>query len=338
MHAFRIRQLLKLYGVVDSQIVDTGNGWLNTSCLLARFTHAKGLDTHPSFGIKIDRLQSTYYCFACQCSGTVEKLVRVLRDLTHQRNLEAEQLVQHYDCDLSAVPIPEAPVDDAAEVLEIISRCFPAEMYQRATDYLTAREIPLELIDRWGLLYDPKEDRLVMPIRDRMSGLVGVIGRAIGPMVQPRYRTKGKFRKKGVWAGLHRVEDTGSIVLVEGLFDFFKVSAGGVKNVLSSCGASVSLAQLNTLRQIFIHREAPRLHLWFDNDQAGQLAAAKIQEFFRQSSVQLFVVLYQGDLAAVKDPGDVPLEQIRPVLRQAARWIGDGPGSYMLPANSLTKV
>lgn len=328
MQRAKIRQLLKLYGAVDAQLVETGGGWVNGPCIFARWTHAKGTDSHPSFGIKVDRLQSTYFCFACQASGFLERLVRVHMQLSGQRNIEAEQLVQQYDCDLTAdIPCDSEEDDDSDAVLEIINRSFPAELYDRATTYLAGRDIPMALIDRWGLLYDPREDRVVVPVRDRLGGLVGVVGRAIAPDLQPRYRTKGRFRRKGVWAGVHRVIPEGAVVLVEGIFDFLKVSAGGVANVLCSCGASIARQQLVALRDLLANRPNPTLRLWFDNDSAGREAIERVETFFKDSAVAIYVVP-----ETVPDPKGVALDNIRPVLLQAPRAVGGGGYVHVGPS------
>ncbi len=172
----------------------------------------------PSFSVDVD--QGLYYCFGCGQGGDGIKLHQALSGDDFPGAIEA--LARRY-----GIPLPE-PVEtrsgktepDLERVLEEAEGYFKAQLQNapRVLDYLSRRQIPTELIERFGLGYAPEgwrnlvgalgtrfpareleaaglsarsekapdkpydrfRHRLMFPIRNAAGRLVGFGGRALG--------------------------------------------------------------------------------------------------------------------------------------------------------------
>lgn len=128
-------------------------------------------------------------------------------------------------------------------------------------------------------LYDRFRDRIMFPIRDVHSNIVGFTGRAMkdtsdvggkyvntpqsivfdkGRLVFNLDKAKNEIRQKGF------------AIVVEGQMDVISVYQAGIKNVVASSGTALTQDQVRLLK-----RYSPSLYLCFDMDQAGQTAAKK---------------------------------------------------------------
>ena len=66
-----------------------GNGWVHSSCPLARWRHAGSKDEHPSFGVKIvDGGDSRYKCHSCNSAGSMLGFAWLLQALSHKDQAE----------------------------------------------------------------------------------------------------------------------------------------------------------------------------------------------------------------------------------------------------------
>lgn len=111
--------------------------------------------------------------------------------------------------------------------------------------------------------------RLVIPIHDEASRLVGYAGRSLDGS-EPRYRFPAGFAKSQVVFNLHRAAATreSAVIVVEGFFDCLKVYQAGFGSVVSLMGSALYERQRRLLVQRF-----RQIVLMLDGDAAGRRAA-----------------------------------------------------------------
>ena len=115
---------------------------------------------------------------------------------------------------------------------------------------------------------------------------------------QPKYLNSTEtpiYRKSSVLYNLHRARDgmrrSGRAILVEGYMDVIGVYAAGVKEVVASCGTSLTNGQVRT-----IHRHADNVMVNFDPDTAGANAAEKAIQLFLDEGLHVRVLALDGGL------------------------------------------
>lgn len=71
-----------------------GNGWVHSSCPFAVWTHRRGQDAHPSFGISVTPDgTSRYRCHGCGKGGEVSRLLWALSYYSHEDYSDIAQWV-----------------------------------------------------------------------------------------------------------------------------------------------------------------------------------------------------------------------------------------------------
>lgn len=119
-------------------------------------------------------------------------------------------------------------------------------------------------------------NRVVIPIRDRYSNLVGFVGRATYDAPKKYLYTQGIPLKEigfiGLDVALKNRPDT--MILVEGVIDRLRLNLAGVTNVVALGNASVSSDRFALLNEFGIRK----VILALDNDEAGKRATREAVE------------------------------------------------------------
>lgn len=193
-----------------------------------------------------------------------------------------------------------------------------------ARDYVQKRvgpDIPTQL--GWGWSWDDAElhDRLCFPVYDFGGELVGYQGRTLAPDVYPRYKTA--FAKEAYWyhADIARraAQQTGAIVLVEGVFDVARLAALEVDAVVSPLGSLVTPLQAQRLVQ---HCPVD-IFIAFDADDAGAAGTELLRRRLQDSANLWRIAL------PVHDPCDLPDRETWDRAVRAAKRI-DGRRGVMV--------
>jgi DNA primase len=165
----------------------------------------------------------------------------------------------------------------------------------------TARYFGVGYYDGNGFL----RGRVVIPIHNEHGELVAYSGRAIGH-TEPKYRLPAGFHKSHVLFNLHRAirEGSGTLILVEGFFDTFKIHQAGHPNVAALMGSKLSLRQINLIKSYF-----DQAVLMLDADEAGKAATtAAATALSRILAVQIV------EIASGTQPDQLASEEIRQLL------------------------
>ncbi|MBC7673444.1 MAG: DNA primase [Polaromonas sp.] len=204
-----------------------------------------------------------------------------------------------------------------------------------ARAYIAQRDVSRELADKVGLGYAPREiglmrghlntlgfdderlieagllhvpegvteprprfrDRLIFPIYDVSSRVVGFGGRLLGPG-EPKYLnsaespvfSKGKLLYGLNWAKQAARRDERMLV-VEGYFDVMRLIGAGVESVVAPMGTALTDEQAKLVR-----RYTQRVYLLYDSDKAGLKATFRSgDELLAQGASVQVVTLPDGE-------------------------------------------
>jgi DNA primase len=138
--------------------------------------------------------------------------------------------------------------------------------------------------------YDRFRNRLVFPIRDAKSSVVGFGGRALGDST-PKYLNSPQssiFDKSTILYGFDlarpHIQRSGQVVIVEGYMDVVIAHQAGQSNVVGTIGTALTDQHAELLKRI-----AKRVILSLDPDTAGDLAALKGSEVLQEHADKLVV-------------------------------------------------
>ena len=149
--------------------------------------------------------------------------------------------------------------------------------------------------------FDRFRNRLMFPIWNESGKVIAFGGRTLGED-QPKYLNSPEtpiYRKSHVLYNLHHAREgarkSGRMILVEGYMDVIGVHSAGVREVVASCGTSLTSQQVRSIK-----RHADRVVVNFDPDNAGANAAERSIQILLEENLQIRVCSLPGGL----DPDD----------------------------------
>ncbi len=167
-------------------------------------------------------------------------------------------------------------------------------LYLKKNGVSTENMLELGLVSKSaknGKLYDKYRNRLIFPIINTRSKIIGFGGRIIGDG-EPKYLNSPEstiFLKKNNLFGLDKAKDAisaeGYAFLVEGYMDMVSLYQNGVKNVVASLGTALTDNQAKLL-----HRYCSKVILCYDADAAGIKAALRGIDVLRAAEMEVKVL------------------------------------------------
>ncbi len=125
--------------------------------------------------------------------------------------------------------------------------------------------------------YDRFRNRLVIPILNPRSRVVGFGARALDPAAEPKYLNSPEtrlFDKGAMVFNFARARgpafDKGELIVVEGYMDVLALHQAGFENAVATLGTAFTERQMDQLWLL-----APEPIICFDGDRAGEAAAAR---------------------------------------------------------------
>jgi len=232
----------------------------------------------------------------------------------------------------------------SAELIETFGLGFSESGGQALTRRLAQENFTQEQLDASGLVrrrddgsgsYDFFRGRLMFPIHDESGKAVAFGGRAMRDEDQPKYLNSPEtpiYRKTSVLYNLNRARDSmrrsDRAVLVEGYMDVIGVYAAGVKEVIASCGTSLTSAQVRTMHRLTAKPDASSgtVIVNFDPDTAGANAAEKAIQLLLDEGLHVRVLTLDGGLDPDEYVKQNGAEAYRERLESAAgyfHWLAD---------------
>ena len=175
-----------------------------------------------------------------------------------------------------------------------------------------------------GRLYDRFRHRLIFPIQDDRGEVIALAGRKLAENPdEPKYLNSPEtafYRKSEVLYGFFQAKASlrkaDRVIVVEGYMDCLRLHQEGMGEVVAVSGTALSERQVQLLR-----RNARRLYLAFDADEAGQLAAERNIEPALSGGFFVYVVR----LSEGKDPDEfvqqAGMERFEQAVEQAESWV-----------------
>ena len=323
------------------------SGWISICCPLAPWlSHKDGVDIHPSMGIKInEKGMSVVNCMTCGHKGRLIPLLWYLDQLsgedysdvarfvyTHDKiSMEELEMIEEPDestriarrrkkrsaltYTFSPIPVHYDEIDLESETERDLSEFVLdesmleglKEFSPEALDYLHHRSITTEMVEQWEVGWQPHAHRLVIPIRDPQSRLVGISGRGIGNE-NPKYLHSTGFPRDYVLYGENKLGEGDIGYVTEGFFDVWRLHLYGYTTAVALLGTHLSKHQARRLVRRF-----KKIVLLLDGDKAGQAAAAKAKESL-QGLIEVQSIVVPND----KDPDDLTMTQARDLLGDPA--------------------
>lgn len=147
-----------------------------------------------------------------------------------------------------------------------------------------------------GTYYDLFRKRLIFPILDLKSRVVGFSGRIVGDGEPKYYNSRDSviFKKGNLLFGLNLVQkksDRSRIMLVEGNIDVVKLHQMGINYVVAALGTAFTDRQATLLK-----RYGKEVYLCLDGDFAGQKATVRDIEILRNIGVVPKIVVIPDNM------------------------------------------
>lgn len=292
---------------VPSALADLGLHLIRTVSGTAGDEHLIRCPQHLERTGKRDRRPScwvndatgAYICFSCGYSGP---FVELAADALDTDRAQAARWVLRAGTrrlrEDRHRPAPErpAPLTEAALALFVLP----------PPHALAERHLTAESCAAYGVLWEPKGNRWILPIRDYPSGeLTGwqEKGRRV-----VRNRPTG-VKKSHTLFGAHMLTGD-TAVLVESPLDAVLLHSLGITGAVASYGALVSDAQMRIIK-----RRSKTLILALDNDAAGRAARDALYTRWRPRGIPILYFSYSG--TSGKDPGEMQPDEIRRAVSTA---------------------
>ncbi len=307
--------LLEKLGV--KTILPSGEN-VQIGCPFAPYTtkHRSSVDGKPSMGILVrDDDTCLVNCFTCDYRfGSLVHMFQKLAEFNADWEplVEEAQKIEDVDIDILLGGMSGYRVWGAEQPDETID---PSEWKPYANlfhGYWTLRGIKKEVAKAWGVGFDRVRKRVVIPVRNKDSDLVGAVGRTITTEGKPKYLNYWNFDKGKYLLGEHMVERNTAVILCEGALDAMmlyqhldELDLLDEYSVVASLGAKLTKKQMNRLVQL-----TNEVVVAFDNDDAGRSGTQQVAKLIGKRVVCKRLP-YTG---LQSDPGSLSVDEFEELL------------------------
>jgi DNA primase len=246
---------------------------------LIRCLNPEHEDRNPS--LRIDKTTGIFNCLSCGYSGNLFNHFGEKPDWLQMRRQRLKDVISEKLVESSGLNIPENAVSFNQDW-----RGISADTYNKFEAFQHNNS---EFIGR-----------VVFPIRNITGKIVAFCGRHQG-QVDPKYL----FHPGGVKLPLFPIVKPiqGRIILVEGIMDMINLHDKGLTNAVCAFGVNkVTTDKINILKI----QGVSGIDIYFDNDDAGQTASAKLKELLENNELVSRNVIY----GKIKDPGELTALQV----------------------------
>ena len=166
--------------------------------------------------------------------------------------------------------------------------------------FLSDKNFNLDVLLESGLIaagknnsyYDRFRNRVIFPIYNVRSEVIGFGGRIIDPEDFPKYLNSPEtpvFSKKKLLYGLNiskeGIQNKNEAVIVEGYTDVLTAHKYGLNNFVASLGTALTREQANLL-----NRYCDKVYIAYDADTAGDKATLRGLEILRQAGLDVAII------------------------------------------------
>ena len=343
MDAPTLKSFLQHLGVSpESIIVDAHRGWVRCPCPFAAWTHEKGYDTKPSFGITIveetgepDQQPSVGYCFTCMsyCGAkALPTLGQAYWALSKQYPHGAMRIAASSKADFDysysdQMLLFQGDVEcrnllQGEPSLKRLLHFFPKmadvrniAIRENAENFLCYRNVPIAVQRFYDIRYCTLNGDIAFPMTTDDGDICHY--RLRKPYTKDIYTFSAKYIDgmpnykdvifprivdTGAFFGAHTLIKDLPIIVVEGEIDAMVWFSLGFNNVIATATTSITDAHFSRL-----FSWTDRIILGFDTDKAGQLATRKTLEKATSAGCSLYMINWAA--AGIKDAGEVTTQE-----------------------------
>jgi len=258
-------------------------------------------DRNPSWSINADT--GAHICFSCGFKGGLQFLVNYMGGVEYNPESKEEgnkYLRRAYEQMMKSLNHVEEEQKFIDESMLAIYTAPPVEA-------LKSRGILPMVADMFGILWDPRVDNWIIPIRDPKS-------RKLMGWQEKGYATRffrnqpNGVQKSRALFGYSEYRG-GDMILVESPLDVARLASVGVFGGVAAYGAMVSRDQLRLLES------SERLVIALDNDEAGSKSSESLFDWAKETRMSPWFFNYDG--IDVKDVGAMSKSEIMMGLENA---------------------
>jgi len=267
-------------------------------------------DNSPSWWINTET--GMHICFSCGYKGNIAQLVCDVNEF-YLKNYDGSYSYDYAAARAWLSDIYSIPVEKLLEMVKALpnrieeapkplamSEARLAIFVEPTKEQLVSRNITIESVNEYGVLWDSKKETWILPLREPQSGkLLG--WQEKGTKFRTFFNRPAGLKKSITLFGIEKQNESMAIV-VESPLDCLRISSAGIPGAVATCGAIVSEEQVKLLRS------SDKIICAFDTDAAGMKASNEMRKFARKYGLNLFFFNYGS--SGAKDPGDLTDEQL----------------------------
>lgn len=246
-------------------------------------------DNNPS--MRIDKITGIFNCFSCGFKGNIFKLFDKPSNYLDIKREKVKQLIEQKR---SASVGLKFPTDMMVYVGN--ERNIKPETYKKFEAFMCARS--------------PFQDRIVFPIYDITNKIVAFNGRLRenSPIKdQPKYIIHPPKVEMPFYP-VNAKPIKGRIILVEGIYDVLNLHDKGLTN--SMCCFGVSTVTVDKL-QLLHMRGVEQVDIFFDPDEAGQVATEKVQELCEKAGLKHYHIKIPSSLGDAGALNQISVQKLK---------------------------
>jgi hypothetical protein len=306
--------VVKILDLLDIEYYDSSADNVKAICPMhERITGSP--DHNPSWFIHVETGQ--HICFSCGYKGNIQQLVCDVKELYTTIWGGTEPQYDYTAANSWIANAAEVTIDELkkkfASLPQYITpppRPLPMSesrlaLYTSPPEHaLASRKLTLEAAERYGVLWNPRTETWILPVRDAETHKL--MGWQEKGTVERTFKNRPPgMQKSRTLFGAHLQQDDIAIV-VESPLDAVRFESAGISGAVAVFGATVSEAQAKLLRA------SNKVIAAFDNpniDSAGKKASDQLRQWSRKYGINLFFFNYST--TGKKDPGDLTDEELQ---------------------------
>ncbi|MEG1268510.1 MAG: DNA primase [Oscillospiraceae bacterium] len=292
----------------------------------------------PSFVVYSDT--QSYFCFGCGAGGDVITFIKTKENLDYIESVRLlanrAGMTMPEDMDDSGYIKRKRAFDINKLAARYFFATLNSDAGKNARGYLRARKLSDSSIKRFGIgyagsewsglrdhlhtqgykddelveagvctksekgtVYDFFRERIMFPIFDLRGNVIAFSGRTVTEDNRKYLNTRDTiiFKKsRAIFAmNIAKNTDTRRIILCEGQMDVIAMHQAGFENAVAACGTALTDEQVRMISQY-----ADEVVLAYDDDGAGQKAARRAIDMFKNTNILVKVLKIDG----AKDPDE----------------------------------
>lgn len=322
------------FGLRTGMAYTGGDRWgphVSISCPLAQKNHGDRQDWNTSCSVSIsDSEPSLARCFSFNCGykgslyraleecaeskGNPLDLLKVLEQIAPTEKFTIESSLararKKHEEAVDAMRRPRIRNEDR----DLMAEARFQRYANRVPNYAIQRGLVKETCKAWGLGHDKKRGCLVFPVRRHDGKLVGMTGRYYIPDPPTKYHNYAGLNKSRYLYGEHMLEMEQPVIVCEGQIDAIMTWQHLQIPTVACLGEGFSNDHVRTI----CAHSPPVVYLFLDNDQAGHMAAEKIEHQLR-GRVPVKIMLPPVGM----DPGELTQDEAEVALSNATTVFGD---------------